>query len=131
MEIQMAVETVAVGTYREELVFSGGGIKTTQLAKIYEKGSEQVHAPRGIEDRERGVEGKRGELGGGRIIKKKKKKKEREGGLSEVNRYGRLRRRKREEQGVGDSGGSAARLRAMAQESTEIDWRRRRWPQRR
>src|SRR2546427_13273457 len=27
-------------------------------------------------DRERGVEGKRGDLGGGRIIKKKKKKKE-------------------------------------------------------
>jgi len=49
MEMQMAVETVAVESYREDLVSSGVVIKTTELAKVYEMGSEQVHALRGID----------------------------------------------------------------------------------
>src|SRR6266436_3768512 len=49
MEMQIAVETVAVESYREDLASSGGVIKTTELAKVYEMGSEQVHALRGID----------------------------------------------------------------------------------
>ena len=45
----MAVETVATESYREDLVSSGVVIKTTDLAKVYEMGSEQVHALRGID----------------------------------------------------------------------------------
>jgi putative ABC transport system ATP-binding protein len=45
----MAVETVASESYREDLVSSGVVIKTTSLAKVYEMGSEQVHALRGVD----------------------------------------------------------------------------------
>src|SRR5947207_11051061 len=49
MEMQMAVETVATESYREDLVSNGLVIKTTDLAKVYEMGAEQVHALRGID----------------------------------------------------------------------------------
>src|SRR5258708_6530314 len=42
----MAVETVETESYREDLVSSGLVIKTSELAKVYEMGSEQVHALR-------------------------------------------------------------------------------------
>ena len=45
----MAVETVSVDSYREDLVTSGIVIKTQELAKVYEMGSEQVHALRGVD----------------------------------------------------------------------------------
>ncbi len=45
----MAVETVSVDSYREDLVTAGIVIKTQELAKVYEMGSEQVHALRGID----------------------------------------------------------------------------------
>ena len=45
----MAVETVSADSYREDLVASGVVIKTQELAKVYEMGSEQVHALRGID----------------------------------------------------------------------------------
>jgi putative ABC transport system ATP-binding protein len=45
----MAVETVETESYREDLVSSGLVIKTSQLAKVYEMGSEQVHALRGVD----------------------------------------------------------------------------------
>ena len=45
----MAVETVATESYRDDLVSSGVVIKTTDLAKVYEMGAEQVHALRGID----------------------------------------------------------------------------------
>ena len=45
----MAVETTSVDSYREDLVSSGVVIKTQELAKVYEMGSEQVHALRGVD----------------------------------------------------------------------------------
>jgi putative ABC transport system ATP-binding protein len=45
----MAVDTVSVDSYREDLVNSGTVIKTTELAKMYVMGSEEVHALRGID----------------------------------------------------------------------------------
>jgi putative ABC transport system ATP-binding protein len=45
----MAVQTVAMESYREDLVSTGLVIKTSELAKVYEMGSEQVHALRGID----------------------------------------------------------------------------------
>src|SRR6202051_2797884 len=48
-EMQMAVETVSADSYREDLVTSGVVIKTQELAKVYEMGSEQVHALRGVD----------------------------------------------------------------------------------
>jgi putative ABC transport system ATP-binding protein len=45
----MAVETVETESYREDLVSSGLVIKTSELAKVYEMGSEQVHALRGVD----------------------------------------------------------------------------------
>src|SRR6202166_5106626 len=47
--MQMAVEAASVDSYREDLVSSGIVIKTQELAKVYEMGSEQVHALRGID----------------------------------------------------------------------------------
>src|SRR6202045_2874314 len=46
--MQMAVEATSVDSYREDLVSSGVVIKTHELAKVYEMGSEQVHALRGV-----------------------------------------------------------------------------------
>src|SRR6059036_4372282 len=45
----MPVETPAADSYREDLVSSGVVIKTEALAKVYEMGSEQVHALRGVD----------------------------------------------------------------------------------
>ncbi|MDQ1405532.1 MAG: putative transport system ATP-binding protein [Acidobacteriaceae bacterium] len=45
----MAVEAASVDSYREDLVSAGLVIKTQELAKVYEMGSEQVHALRGID----------------------------------------------------------------------------------
>src|ERR1700726_1756195 len=45
----MAVETLSVESYREDLVSSGVVIKTQELAKVYEMGAEQVHALRGVD----------------------------------------------------------------------------------
>lgn len=45
----MAVDAASLGSYREDLVSSGVVIKTQELAKVYEMGSEQVHALRGID----------------------------------------------------------------------------------
>src|SRR5580765_710355 len=45
----MAVETVVSESYREDLVSSGMVIKTSELAKVYEMGAEQVHALRAID----------------------------------------------------------------------------------
>jgi len=45
----MAVATVELEAYREDLVSSGLVIKTGELAKVYEMGSEQVHALRGVD----------------------------------------------------------------------------------
>jgi putative ABC transport system ATP-binding protein len=45
----MAVDAASVDSYREDLVSSGVVIKTQELAKVYEMGSEQVHALRGID----------------------------------------------------------------------------------
>src|SRR3977135_1902271 len=47
--MQMAVEAASVDSYREDLVSSGMVIKTQELAKVYEMGSEQVHALRGVD----------------------------------------------------------------------------------
>src|ERR1700731_4183731 len=47
--MQMAVEATSVDSYREDLVSSGVVIKTHELAKVYEMGSEQVHALRGVD----------------------------------------------------------------------------------
>src|SRR5438046_9534179 len=44
----MALETVTLESYREDLVSSGLVIKTSELAKVYEMGAEQVHALRGV-----------------------------------------------------------------------------------
>src|SRR5271154_1814178 len=45
----MPVETPATDSYREDLVTSGVVIRTEALAKVYEMGSEQVHALRGVD----------------------------------------------------------------------------------
>ena len=45
----MAVEAPSADSYHEDLVSSGVVIKTHQLAKVYEMGSEQVHALRGVD----------------------------------------------------------------------------------
>src|SRR2546428_4952088 len=45
----MPVETPAADSYREDLVTNGLVIKTSELAKVYEMGSEQVHALRGVD----------------------------------------------------------------------------------
>jgi putative ABC transport system ATP-binding protein len=44
----MAVEGVALQTYREDLVTSGIAIRTEDLWKTYEMGTEQLHALRGV-----------------------------------------------------------------------------------
>jgi putative ABC transport system ATP-binding protein len=45
----MPVETMSPESYSQELVDSGVVIKTEGLAKVYEMGSEQVHALRGVD----------------------------------------------------------------------------------
>lgn len=45
----MAVETTPTESYREDLVSTGIVIKTEGLTKVYEMGSEQVHALRGVD----------------------------------------------------------------------------------
>src|SRR5256712_10291926 len=45
----MALEAVTLESYREDLVTNGLVIKTSELAKVYEMGSEQVHALRGVD----------------------------------------------------------------------------------
>src|ERR1700716_928065 len=45
----MPVETTSIDSYREGLGSSGIVIKTEELAKVYEKGAEQVHALRGVD----------------------------------------------------------------------------------
>jgi putative ABC transport system ATP-binding protein len=45
----MPVETPTTESYREDLVSSGVVIKTLELTKVYEMGSEQVHALRGVD----------------------------------------------------------------------------------
>jgi len=45
----MAVASVELEAYREDLVSSGLVIKTGELAKVYEMGSEQVQALRGVD----------------------------------------------------------------------------------
>src|SRR5579872_811423 len=45
----MPVETVTSESYREDLVSSGVVIKTEALTKVYEMGSEQVHALSGVD----------------------------------------------------------------------------------
>jgi len=45
----MPVETTTSSSYRQDLVDSGVVIRTEALAKVYEMGSEQVHALRGID----------------------------------------------------------------------------------
>jgi putative ABC transport system ATP-binding protein len=44
----MPLETSSTESYREDLVSSGVVIKTEELAKVYEMGSEQVHALCGV-----------------------------------------------------------------------------------
>jgi putative ABC transport system ATP-binding protein len=45
----MPVEIPSTESYREDLVSSGVVIKTLELTKVYEMGSEQVHALRGVD----------------------------------------------------------------------------------
>jgi putative ABC transport system ATP-binding protein len=45
----MPVETITSASFRKDLVDSGVVIRTEALAKVYEMGSEQVHALRGID----------------------------------------------------------------------------------
>src|SRR5450432_3524787 len=45
----MPLETTSAQSYREDLVKDGLVIRTEALAKVYEMGSEQVHALRGID----------------------------------------------------------------------------------
>jgi putative ABC transport system ATP-binding protein len=45
----MPTEMMSAESYREDLVSSGVVIKTQELAKVYEMGSEQVHALRGVD----------------------------------------------------------------------------------
>jgi putative ABC transport system ATP-binding protein len=45
----MPAETTSAESYREDLIASGIVIKTEALTKVYEMGSEQVHALRGVD----------------------------------------------------------------------------------
>ena len=45
----MPLETASPESYREDLVSSGIVIKTEELAKVYEMGSEQVRALNGVD----------------------------------------------------------------------------------
>ena len=45
----MPIETTSPESYREDLVSSGIVIKTEELAKVYEMGSEQVRALNGVD----------------------------------------------------------------------------------
>jgi putative ABC transport system ATP-binding protein len=45
----MPVETKSPDSFREDLIAGGTVIKTEELAKVYEMGSEQVHALRGVD----------------------------------------------------------------------------------
>lgn len=45
----MSPEMTSVDSYREDLVSSGVVIRTDALAKVYEMGSEKVHALRGVD----------------------------------------------------------------------------------
>jgi putative ABC transport system ATP-binding protein len=45
----MPVEATSAESYREDLIASGIVIKTEALTKVYEMGSEQVHALRGVD----------------------------------------------------------------------------------
>jgi putative ABC transport system ATP-binding protein len=45
----MPVETTTSASFRQDLVDSGVVIRTEALAKVYEMGSEQVHALRGVD----------------------------------------------------------------------------------
>ena len=45
----MPVATMETASYREDLVSTGVVIKTTDLAKMYQMGAEEVHALRGID----------------------------------------------------------------------------------
>src|SRR5271165_3553053 len=45
----MPVEVTSSASYRQDLIDSGVVIRTSELAKVYEMGSEQVHALRGID----------------------------------------------------------------------------------
>jgi putative ABC transport system ATP-binding protein len=45
----MPVETTVSASFRQDLVDSGVVIRTEALAKVYEMGSEQVHALRGVD----------------------------------------------------------------------------------
>jgi putative ABC transport system ATP-binding protein len=45
----MPLETTTAQSYREDLITGGIVIKTEALAKVYEMGSEQVHALRGVD----------------------------------------------------------------------------------
>src|ERR1700749_4751442 len=49
MEKKMPVETTVSESYRQDLVDTGVVIRTEGLAKVYEMGSEQVHALRGVD----------------------------------------------------------------------------------
>jgi putative ABC transport system ATP-binding protein len=44
----MPVATMETASYREDLVSTGVVIKTTELAKMYQMGAEEVHALRGV-----------------------------------------------------------------------------------
>src|SRR5690348_2213781 len=46
---RMPLETTSTESYREDLVSSGIVIKTEELAKVYEMGSEQVRALNGVD----------------------------------------------------------------------------------
>jgi len=45
----MPVATMETASYREDLVSTGVVIKTTDLAKMYQMGAEEVHALRGVD----------------------------------------------------------------------------------
>jgi putative ABC transport system ATP-binding protein len=45
---QMPVATIETESYREDLVSTGVVIKTNELAKMYQMGTEEVHALRGV-----------------------------------------------------------------------------------
>jgi putative ABC transport system ATP-binding protein len=49
MEKKMPVETTVSESYRQDLVDTGVVIRTEGLTKVYEMGSEQVHALRGVD----------------------------------------------------------------------------------
>src|SRR2546425_10215375 len=72
-----------------QVVLTGAGCQLSGAATITSQSlradTAEVQLVAGAVDRKRGVEGKRGELGGGRIIKKKKKKRERQVQLAEIS----------------------------------------------